>query len=233
MSENNSIWYFEDVDLYRIFCPHYVKRHEKDHGHSFLSFGKEQFIYFESDPSEKVYLVSQGKVKIGTYLEDGREITKAVLRKGEIFGEMALMGEDRRKDFAQAIDDAIICPLNLQEMEGLMLEHKNLSLKVRQLISVRLRKAERMIASLLFKSSRQRVIEYVVELAEDRGTKVGFEIEVKEFFSHKIIGSLTATSRQTVTTVLNDLRNKDLISFNRKRLLVRDLGGLKKELERE
>ncbi len=233
MTPKDSIWYFEDVDLYRIFCPHIVKEANKTQKHTYINFKKNDFIYFEEDKSEQIYLVSSGKVKIGRYLDDGRELTKAVLTKGEIFGEMAIMGETERKDFAQALDNTTICPLTLGEMDDLMLENKNLSLKMRQLIGLRLRKAERMIASLLFKSSRQRIIEFLVDLANEYGQKVGFETLVKEFFSHKIIAGLTATSRQTVTTVLNELKRKNVINFDRKRLLIRDLDLLKKEINEE
>ncbi len=233
MTPNDSIWYFEDVDLYRIFCPHTLKEANKIQKHTYINFKKNDFIYFEEDKSEQIYLVSSGKVKIGRYLDDGRELTKAVLTKGEIFGEMAIMGETERKDFAQALENTTICPLTLAEMDDLMLENKNLSLKMRQLIGLRLRKAERMIASLLFKSSRQRIIEFLVDLANEYGQKVGFETLVKEFFSHKIIAGLTATSRQTVTTVLNELKRKNVINFDRKRLLIRDLDLLKKEINEE
>ena len=233
MAKKDSIWYFEDVDLYKIFCPHNIKDFNKTTSHSFLTFKKNEFIYFEDDKSEQVYLISSGKVKIGTYLEDGRELTKAVLSKGEILGEMAIMGETERKDFAQAIEDTTICPLTLEAMDNLMLENKNLSLRMRQLIGFRLRKAERMIASLLFKSSKQRIIEFLLDLAKEYGQKVGFETLVKEFFSHKIIAGLTATSRQTVTTVLNDLKRKNIINFDRKRLLIRDISLLENEFHQE
>lgn len=233
MASKDSIWYFEDVDLYKIFCPHIVKDFDKESSHSFHRFKKNEFIYFEEDKSEQVFLVSSGKVKVGTYLEDGRELTKAVLTKGEIFGEMAIMGEIERKDFAQALEETIICPLTLDIMNDMMLENKNLSLKMRQLIGLRLRKAERMIASLLFKSSKQRIIEFLLDLSNEYGQKVGFETLVKQFFSHKIIAGLTATSRQTVTTVLNDLKRLNIINFDRKRLLIRDIKLLKEELDNE
>lgn len=233
MAPNDSIWYFEDVDLYKIFCPHIVKDHKKEKEHTFFSFKKNEFIYFEDDKSDQIYLVSSGKVKVGTYLEDGRELTKAVLTKGEIFGEMAIMGETERKDYAQALEDTQICPLTIETMNDMMLENKNLSLRMRQLIGLRLRKAERMIASLLFKSSKQRIIEFLLDLANEYGQKVGFETLVKQFFSHKIIAGLTATSRQTVTTVLNELKRKNIINFDRKRLLIRDIKLLEQESNKE
>ena len=64
-----------------------------------------------------------------------------------------------------------------------------------------------------------------------RGQRVGYEYVVRKFITHQEIANLTATSRQTVTTVLNDLRNRNLLTFNRRRLLVRDLDALKEEVE--
>lgn len=229
MSENSNIWYFENIDLFKIFCPHNVK--DMGDKHEFSNFDKDQFIYFSDEPSTHIYLIASGRVKIGSYSNDGKEIIKAVLQQGEIFGEMAILGEEKRNDFAQAMDgNTSICPLKLSDMEFLMKENRKLSIKMRKLVGIRLQKAERKIESLVFKDARTRIIEYLVDLSEEKGQKVGFELLVKNFFTHQDIASMTATSRQTVTTVLNELREKNLINFDRKRLLVRDINNLKRSI---
>jgi CRP-like cAMP-binding protein len=81
---------------------------------------------------------------------------------------------------------------------------------------------------LVFKDSRSRIIEFLVEQGKKKGQPVGTETLVKRFMTHQDVANLTATSRQTVTTVLNDLREHNLISFNRNRLLIRDLEKLGK-----
>ena len=228
MEEN--IWYFEEVDFYKVFCPHKLKLYNQEQSHCFIDVSKDEFIYKEHDCDSRVYLIKEGQVKICQITEDGKELTKAVLSKGDMFGEMVIMGQDKRLDFAQATQNSVLCPLSLEEMDGLMKNNETFSLKVRKLIGLRVQRAERMVTSLLFKSSRTRVIEYLVFLAKEKGKKVGFETLVKDFHSHKIIGNLTATSRQTVTTVLNELRGKNLITFNRQRLLIRDLDELEKSI---
>lgn len=226
---NKGIWFFENIDLYKIFCPHNVKG--MDERHEFKSFKKNEFIYFNNEASSHVYLIVDGQVKIGSYSNDGKEIIKAILNKGEIFGEMALYGEDKREDFAQAMGtNTSICPLSLEDMDQLMKHNKELSIKMTKLVGFRLRKAERKIESLVFKDARSRVIEFLLDQANERGQKVGFETLVINFFTHQDIASLTATSRQTVTTILNELREKNLINFDRKRLLIRDIDKLEKEL---
>ena len=89
---------------------------------------------------------------------------------------------------------------------------------------------ENRLESLVFKDSRSRIVEYLLDLVKRRGQRVGYEWVVRKFITHQEIANLTATSRQTVTTVLNELRTKELITFNRKRLLIRDLDKLKEEV---
>ena len=224
-----SIWYFEDTDLYNVFCPHNIKKMKDNH--TFQTFKKNDFVYFSEEKSSHVYLIQSGQIKIGTYTEDGKEVVKAILQKGEIFGEQALSGEEHRKYFAQAMDSEVsVCPLSLTDMEDLMKGDQEFSFKIFRILGFRLMKAERKIESLMNKDARTRIIDYLYDLAEERGEKVGEETLVKYFFKHKDIASLTATSRQTVTTILNELRDKNVINFDRKRLLIRDLKKLKNEL---
>ena len=80
--------------------------------------------------------------------------------------------------------------------------------------------------SLIFKDARARIIDFLKESAETRGRKVGFEMLFKHCLTQQDIANLTGTSRQTVTSVLNDLRKDNLIYFNRNTILIRDMGKL-------
>jgi CRP-like cAMP-binding protein len=90
---------------------------------------------------------------------------------------------------------------------------------------------ERRLESLVFRDSRSRIVEFLVTLVKNKGQRVGYEWVVRQFLTHQEIANLTATSRQTVTTTLNDLRYKKLLTFNRSRLLVRDLEKLEEEVK--
>ncbi len=225
MSEQSSIWYFEKVDLYELLCPHKVPHMAETH--KFDHYQKGDYIYFTDDASSHIYMISDGRVKIASQTADGKEIVKAILTKGEIFGEMALAGEERRSDYAVALDPkTIVCPMTIQDMQQLMKENTPLNLKIFKLMGLRLRKVERKIESLVFKDARTRVIEFIKDLAMEKGQKVGFETMVKSHFTHKDIASLTGTSRQTVTTILNELRENNILTFDRRRILIRDMDKL-------
>src|SRR5688572_22867158 len=225
MSSNAAaLWYFESVNLYHILCPHKVKAMGE---HQFLQFKRDQFIYFTDEPATYIYMISEGRVRIGNYLDDGKEVVKSILTKGEIFGELALAGEEHRHDFAQAMDDkTTVCPLSIEELRNLMFEDKELSFKILKLVGFRLMKLERKLELLVFKDARTRVIEFLKDAAAWKGKKVGFETMIPTKLTHKDIAALTGTSRQTVTTILNELKEQNLINFDRKKILIRDLDKL-------
>jgi CRP-like cAMP-binding protein len=225
MNKESNLWYFEETDLFEVLCPkkspHMEEKHEPG------VYKKDEFIYFKDQSSEKIYMVSNGRVKIGTYGPDGKEIVKAILTRGEIFGELALAGEEKRPDFAQAMDnDTRVCAMTIADLQDLMKDNKELSFKILKIVGFRLRKMERKIESLVFKDARTRIVEFLKEMAEEKGQKVGFEVMIKNHLTHKDIASLTGTSRQTVTTVMNELRDQNLITFDRRRILIRDLEKL-------
>ncbi len=225
MSREASLWYFESANLYNILCPHKVKTMAERH--SFNYFKKDEFIYFPEEPAQYIYMVVNGRVRIGHYLDDGREIVTAILTNGEIFGELALAGEERRRDFAQAMEaNTTICPLSIDDLKELMKENKELSFKILKLVGLRLMKLERKLELLVFKDARTRIVEFLKDAASWKGKKVGFETMIPTRLTHKDIAALTGTSRQTVTTILNDMKEKNLINFDRKKILIRDLDKL-------
>jgi CRP/FNR family transcriptional regulator, cyclic AMP receptor protein len=225
MESTAALWYFESVNLFNILCPHKVKVMDKKH--QFLNFKRDAFIYFPDDKADYIYMIAQGRVKIGHYLDDGKEVVSAILTTGEIFGELALAGEEKRKDFAQAMDDdTTICPLSIDDLKNLMYENRELSFKMLKLVGLRLMKLERKLELLVFKDARTRIVEFLKDAASWKGKKVGYETMIPTRLTHKDIAALTGTSRQTVTTILNELKEKNLIYFDRRKILIRDLAHL-------
>ncbi len=228
MSQEQSLWFLENIDVTGIFCPKKVGGGALDQ-HSHKPFKRGEYIFLPEEHADRIYFIFEGRVKIGTYSEEGKEITKAILNPGEVFGELALVGEDKRRDFAYAMDDTTTCILNMSEIQSLMREYDGLSLFMMKIMGRRVLDMEKRLESLVFKDSRTRIIEFLHKLAMDKGQRVGYERVVRRFMTHQEIANLTATSRQTVTTILNELRTKNILTFDRKRLLIRDMEQLLEE----
>jgi len=226
MNAESSLWYLENLNMKEVFCPNKMAMQE---GHlPELTIKKSQYIYLQNDDAKSIYFIIQGRVKIGTHDTNGKEITKAILSDGELFGELAVVGETKRRDYAIAMEDTMLCTMKSSEMIELVKDRSPLNVFFLNLIGSRALEMEKRLESLVFKDSRTRIIEFLLDLAAKKGQRVGFETVVRRFMTHQEIANLTATSRQTVTTILNELRADNIITFDRRRLLIRDIDKLAK-----
>ncbi|BDD03139.1 Crp/Fnr family transcriptional regulator [Aureibacter tunicatorum] len=219
---SDSIWFFDNVNLYDVLCPHKLKEYQESH---FKSYDKGEFVYFKEDASKMIYLVSKGKVRVVSYTPDGEEVVKSVLSKGEIFGEMALLGEQERKDFAVcASKNATICQLSVDDMHLMMRKNNTINLKIYKIIAFRVRKLERKLESMLFKDVRSRLMEFLKDLIEERGERRNSVCVITHPFTQKDIADLVGARRETVTSILNDLKDGGFLDYDRKSIIITQEG---------
>jgi len=226
-----SLWHLENIDVTHLLCPTKLGNEDLMARHTHCNFKKGESVYVPQDLSDRIFFITEGSVKISVMNEEGKEITKAILGRGEVFGELALLGEELRHDFATALEDTNTCVVTLEELRGLMRDRSELNLFFMKMFGGRQLEMERRLESLVFRDSRSRIVEFLVNIARSKGQRVGYEWVIRKPVTHQEIANLTATSRQTVTTTLNDLRYKKLLSFNRSRLLIRDLDKLAEEMK--
>jgi CRP-like cAMP-binding protein len=225
-AKHSKLWYLEKVNLLKDFKEAELKMFADLT--TMRASAKNEYIYFPNDPSKVIFFLKRGRVKIGKFTDDGKEIIKAILHPGEIFGEMSIAGQEKRSDFAQAMDDDVmICATNVEDVQTIISQNPKLGLAITKSIGERLMNVERKMESLIFKDARTRIIELIIQMAEKYGTKIGDEILLKHDLTHQDLANLTATSRQTVTVTLNELRDKNLIYMERKKILIRDIENLK------
>ncbi|HLO54890.1 MAG TPA: Crp/Fnr family transcriptional regulator [Saprospiraceae bacterium] len=226
---DKSFWFLENKDLDDLFSQ--TKMNGGTQINNVVNFKKGDYVYMPEDSSDKIFFIISGKIKIGSYRENDKEVAHTILQKGDVFGELAMIGETSRKDFAQAIEDSEIIPIKLEEVKKQMKNHSGLSILIMKMMGARVHEMEQRLESLVFKDSRTRIIEFIILSLEKSGQRMGYEWVLRNFITHQDIANITATSRQTVTMVLNELKNENIIHFDRKRLLIRDLDRLKAEIK--
>ncbi len=189
--------------------------------------GRYNYIYLADEPSSHLNILLKGTIKIGTHSSDGKEIIKSIIHPQAIFGEMCIMGQQKRVDFAKSMSSGVeYFTVNKETFSQLMKSNSTLSQEFMSGIGDRLTRAETRLESLIFKDARSRIIDFLKESLEKRGRQVGFEMMFKHSLTQQDIANLTGTSRQTVTSVLNELKKENLIYFTRKSILVRDVAKL-------
>ncbi len=132
--------------------------------------------------------------------------------------------------FSGLMDNCLICAVNLDDFHNFIEENPKLNLRVTKYIGLKLLKFSERIESLIFKNATQRVVSFILNQSIEHGKRIGNELFLKPFLTHRDIAELTACSRQTVNSILTDLREKRLIDFDRKKLVIHNEDELKKLL---
>lgn len=188
-----------------------------------------QPIYFPAEPTNSVFLLKKGRVKLLRVDPEGEEVLLDILGPGEIFGELLFDDdeEERSGEMAIAMDDCLICTFRKEDFFQLLRDNPELSFRITRRIGLRMRKFEQRISDLVFKDVRKRIASFLVQHAEDFGKIKGGVITIRMRLSHQDLGLLTGAARQTVTTTLNELRADGLIDFSRKGMTIYDYEALK------
>lgn len=219
-SGKSKLWFFENFNFLEAMTN--KEKMELSNCSVMKSVKKNESVYLPHDISSRIYFLKEGKVKIVSYSEDGREMIHAILRAGEIFGELSLAGENTRGNFAMVTEDALICQVSVTEFERILKKNPALNLEVTKLIGFRLKRIRTRLERLWFKSAAQRIKSLLKELAEDHGKKTHSGIEIPLRLKHHEIASLAATTRQTATKELNKLVKQGQIEYDRKRILIKN-----------
>jgi len=226
MAEKSKLWYLENFNLFNGLNESSMMELNKIS--SMKETSKDQQIYFASEPSQSIFFLKTGLVKIVKYSSEGKENILTLINPGEIFGEMAYLEEKQRTDYAFTVEPSLICAINKNDLAGFISSNPSLNLKLTKLIGLKLRSYSERIEDLVFKDANQRIVSFILRLAEKSGKELGGQIFIKPFLKHQDIGEITACSRQTVNYLLTDLRNNNIISFDRKKLIILKPDELKK-----
>lgn len=188
---------------------------------------KHHKIFESGQLSDEIYFLLKGVVKITTSTNDNREVIKMILHPKAILGEHSLAGEEvRNNDATVMTTDASVLAVKVDIFKEMMMKNPNLVFCVVNFLGKKLKYTEERLESLVLNDARERIVQFLKVNAQTFGQPIGFELLLKHDFTQQDIANFTGTSRQTVTTVLNDLKKNNKIHFRRKSILIRDIKEL-------
>ncbi|MGF1478221.1 MAG: global nitrogen regulator NtcA [Cyanophyceae cyanobacterium] len=185
-------------------------------------FERGKTIFFPGDPAERVYFLVKGAVKLSRVYEAGEEITVALLRENSVFGVLSLITGQRSDRFYHAVAFTPVELLSapIEHVEQAFRENPELSMLMLQGLSSRILQTEMMIETLAHRDMGSRLVSFLLILCRDFGipTAEGIRIDLK--LSHQAIAEAIGSTRVTVTRLLGDLRQENMISIHKKKITV-------------
>ena len=180
-----------------------------------------QIVYFPDDPSDHVYWVREGRVKVTRVSDDGREFTFRHLLPGDMFGEECLVETGKRHAYAEAMESSVLCLMRADDFRRAVREKVEIGLALAERLCHRVIEVENVLAETVFKSVRRRVAASLLRLYR-RSPDKGSTLRI----THQEIASLIGSTRETTTAVLHGLREEGIIEIANRRLKVLDPAAL-------
>ncbi|MGH2665557.1 Crp/Fnr family transcriptional regulator [Flavobacterium sp.] len=225
MYEELKYWYLRDHKLFRALSFAQIKQLCIIVG--FKKANKGEIIYFSNSEVPRIFLLKRGAIKIVSLDEDGNETIKDIIQKGDLFGELTLESDSMVNEYAKVLTDEVsICSFLLSDFEDLMLKNPNLALGYTKFVGLKMKRLKNNYTNLVSKDAKTRLITFLKDWAEKEGVFNDNKVTVENYLTQNDIAQIICTSRQTATTLLNELVENGLLEYNRKEIVIPNITGL-------
>ncbi|WP_258023625.1 Crp/Fnr family transcriptional regulator [Streptomyces bambusae] len=181
-----------------------------------------ELLHSPTQPSEVLFILKRGRVRIFRVSAEGRALTTAIIRPGTIFGEMVLLGQRMYDNFAEALDDVTVCVMSRTDVHRFLLSDARIAARITEILGRRLTDLEQRLADSVFKSVPQRIATTLLTLTTETRPRVLGARSPQIALTHQQIAALAGTSRETTTKVLRDFADQHLIRLARGHITVLD-----------
>jgi CRP/FNR family transcriptional regulator len=179
---------------------------------------KSQVVYAKGY-DKKVFLLVSGKVKISEINASGDEMIKELVLPGDLFGDVMLSNEGPNYEYAEVISErAIYFVIGLEQLTFMMKSNHTLTMNYMAKVNEKFKNLENRYVNMVSKDVKSRLIYCFKEWARKEGKSNGENVVIKNSLTHNDLANLISTSRQTVTVILNELKEAGAIRYNRKEI---------------
>ena len=193
-------------------------------GHTTLRRG--ETLFDEGDLGDRLYIVTEGKVKLGHTSSDGRESLLAVLGPGEIIGELTLFDPGPRSTTATAVSPASLLYLEHEDLMHVLDTNPTLAKHMLRALAQRLRRTNESLSDLVFSDVPGRVAKALLDLADRFGTATDKGVHVPHDLTQEELAQLVGASRETVNKSLADFVSRGWIRLEGRAVTLLDVDRL-------
>lgn len=193
-----------------------------------IKIAKGSILFKEGDDGEHLYIIIDGKLKLGTSSGDGRENLLSILGPGEMFGELSLFDPGPRTSTATAVTDAKLLSLSHEKVIPWLKQHPEVSLQLLTRLSQRLRRTNEAVGDLVFSDVPGRVAKALIDLGERFGKTTPDGLLVNHDLTQEELAQLVGASRETVNKALADFAGRGWLKLDGRSVLIADIDRLSK-----
>ena len=188
-------------------------------------------IFFQDDPADALYVVLSGSAKVFRTSEDGRDRILMILRRGDAFGELAMIEDLPRSATVQTLEETEMLAMSRKDFETFARAHPDLLWKLLQSMAERVRKIDEDVLDLSFKDVPYRVLRLLSQLVARHGESGPDGWRITMPLSVRELSSMVGANTETVRRLLDRYESDGLVRRQGANWVVPDRGALARALE--
>ena len=185
-------------------------------------------LFREGDTGDRLYVVTEGKIKLGRRSADGRENLLAILGPGQMFGELSLFDPGPRSATATAVTDCTLQSLGHEALTGWLNARPDVARGLLNQLASRLRRANDVVADLVFSDVPGRVAKALLDLSQRFGRTADDGIHVHHDLTQEELAQLVGASRETVNKALADFAARGWLRLEPRSVVLMDVERLQR-----
>src|SRR5215204_6706514 len=183
-------------------------------------FAAKDLIFAPGDPDDQVYFLLEGTVRLYKIYGEYKEATTALLREGDVFGELSLEERSCQNAFAEAVTDVRVAVVRKTVLNEVIKRRPKFALKLFSSFSERLRQSEEAIESLLYREVSARLATLLSHLGNRFGEPHGSGTVIRVRLTHQDLANMIFSTREAVSKEMSEFQRAGLIEVRNRRIVV-------------
>ncbi|HDI11209.1 MAG TPA: Crp/Fnr family transcriptional regulator [Candidatus Acetothermia bacterium] len=192
-------------------------------------YREREVIYYPGAVSDSVFFVETGHVKVSYLDSTGKRLILSLRGPGDLVGEGALMGEERRRHFVQALEDSVLVRMDRHSLSSWLQRNPDAFQGFLHWLGGRIQELERLAVDIAFRDIQARLSRKLLQLSEDFGVRGPEGVLIGFRLTHKDLSEMIGSARENTTLALNRLEQEGLLSKSRYRIVIRDEEALRRK----
>jgi len=192
------------------------------------TFKKKTVIFSEGDPSEWLYIVRKGKVKITKLSQEGKEIILEIISPLDFFGGIAVVRGFPYPANAVAMEETDAIKISRKHLLSIMDRFPALMYCMATNIGDRIKGSHETLKSIALEKVESRIASLLIKLSEKAGGKVTEGLMINMTLTKQDIAEMVGTTVETSIRTMSKLAKAGLVSVKSGRIIIRDIEKLKR-----
>lgn len=199
-----------------------------------INIKRGSYLFQEGQAAKEMYIILSGKVQISKMNAEGNELSLRLCKHNDIVGELTLFTVDPKYIFnAKVIENGEAAVINIHDLENAFFKNSRLAFEFLKWMNDHIRKTVTKFRDLVLNGKKGALYSTLIRLCNSYGVMTEHGIEIRVPLTNQDLANFCGTARESVSRMLAELREKEIISVQRKIITIHNLEYIKKEIDCE